>query len=191
MRFNSVTGCCAAYNIANLGYAHGHTRAKTQEEFELRFLDKPLARMNFAITNDIQDVERGYLSKMGFKEIDSGSLRMHVISSTELRKYMAEREPHLREYEAEQKKQRIEVKKSVFNRNPVGVFRGQVTAAQIAQLRPDRFNNSADDCLLWRNAIDRFYGVRPMLHRWTNNTVDAVRTRVYRQLYYVRRHVHG
>ena len=188
MRFHSVTGCCAAYNIANLGFAHGHTRARTQEEFELRFRNKPLARMNFAITNEAQDVERGYLSKMGFKEIDSGSLRMHVISSLDLRKYMTEREPHLAEYLRNKNKQKEEVKKSVFNRAAAaGIFMGPVTRQQIENLRPRNYTGNDAQRLEWRQAIQRFYGVAPLITRWTDNTVYAIRTRVYRALYIARR----
>jgi hypothetical protein len=189
MRFHSVAGCCAAYNIANLGGVHGHTRARSQEEFELRFLNKPLARMNFAITNNYQDVEREYLSKMGFKATQIADLQMHTISSTDLRRYLNERTPHLREYEAKKKKEKAEVTKSKFGQAPIAgtIFMGAVTSRQIQNLRPAVYDPmNQDHNTAWRQAIQRHYGVAPMLHRWSDNTVRAVRQRTYRALYDLR-----
>lgn len=122
MNFGSVTGCCAAYNIYNLGYAHGHKRASTQEEFEYRFIGKPLTRLNFAITNSSQNVERKYLETMGFetsKEADGG-IQMHIIAGSKLRSYIDKRRPELVEWKRKQEEKETAAKKSLFANPAVG-----------------------------------------------------------------------
>ncbi|HRP36178.1 MAG TPA: hypothetical protein PLS50_00025 [Candidatus Dojkabacteria bacterium] len=119
MQFGAVTGCCAAYNIYNVGGAHGHTRAKSQEEFEYRFIGKGFQRLNFVITNEYQNHERGFLEKMGFQkqELPGTTLQMHSISGNNLRAYMDKRRLDLiawKKKKDEEKLKEVE-KKSKFN----------------------------------------------------------------------------
>lgn len=139
MQFGSVTGCCAAYNIYNVGGAHGHTRAKSQEEFEYRFISRGFQRLNFVITNEYQNHERGFLEKMGFQkqELPGTTLQMHSISGNNLRAYIDKRRSDLiawKKKKDEEKLKEVE-KKSKFN-NVLGA--APIPAGEVALLNTVR-----------------------------------------------------
>lgn len=93
MRLASTEGCCAAYVIADLGAAHGHPRWSSLGRFAVevkRVVNGTQQQAYYAFTNANQTVERGYLTAMGFVETRIGSLKLHSISGTELRKFFVE-----------------------------------------------------------------------------------------------------
>ncbi|RUP39357.1 MAG: hypothetical protein EKK63_10185 [Acinetobacter sp.] len=93
MRLVSTAGCCAASVIADLGAAHDHPRWTSLDRFVVevkRVVNGANQQAYYAFTNAFQTTERGYLTAMGFAETRIGSLKLHSISGTELRKFFAE-----------------------------------------------------------------------------------------------------
>lgn len=88
MTTNSFTGCCAGRIFYQLGGSHSHPRAKTQEEFDSWLIKLSPTRVNVAITDPLQDVERQYLKTAGWSESKvTDRLYLHWISDTDYNKY--------------------------------------------------------------------------------------------------------
>ena len=121
MRLASTEGCCAAYVIADLGAAHGHPRWSSLGRFAVevkRVVNGTQQQAYYAFTNAFQTVERGYLTAMGFAETRIGSLKLHSISGTELRKFFAESPVFEEERKrlAEEAKKREEARQEALKR---------------------------------------------------------------------------
>ena len=99
---SSIHGCCVSCNFYNLGEAHEQDRYNSVQDFANAILDQGWSSVNTAITNDEQDVERGYLEEIGFKEVlHYDNIWLHVASLADLnfglKKYREERQRILEE----------------------------------------------------------------------------------------------
>lgn len=103
MKTSSVSGCCEATILYNLGGAHGFPTAKTQEEFD-RLIQKnrmhDFNRVIIAITNDAQRKVQEFLKTQGWATQKQGTLYVHSIRRADLRKYfdslIAKKEPEIK-----------------------------------------------------------------------------------------------
>lgn len=187
----TVTGCCVATNIYNLGGAHGHVRAINQEEFDLKFRGKGWNNAVVAFTSMYQKPEREFLKVQGWREEQvNNNISVHTIRGDVLRKYMFEREPVLKEYLA---KKNPPATKSVFTNTTVpgivdlvgprrnGIYHGLVTTDRVARLRP-RGLTPQETRRGWLNAIETYYGVRPWIAHGGEH-IHVIRRRVYDMIY--------
>lgn len=90
---SNVPGCCIGTNLYNLGGAHGHALAKTQEEFDRKiFALKSRGNVLTALINNNQfdSKLKSYLEKQGWNIHRIGNSRMYVcsISNAHLRNYL-------------------------------------------------------------------------------------------------------
>ena len=93
MLLSGTSGCCAAYNLHNLGGAHGHTRHHNLLSFVTEVKKRiggAYAEVYYAFSNNAQEKERAYLTAIGFETKRLGSLHISTITGTNLRKFFAE-----------------------------------------------------------------------------------------------------
>ena len=103
METSSVSGCCEATILYNLGGAHGFPTAKNQEEFDKLIQKNRMHEFNrviIAITNDAQRKVQEYLKNQGWAVQKQGTLYVHSIRKADLRKYfdslVAKKEPEIK-----------------------------------------------------------------------------------------------
>lgn len=91
MKASYLNGCCAGKIFYDIGYAHANSRYKSQESFDKRVKEINPTSVNIAILNSTQNVERQYLLKQGWKEVEleGTTLKVYVISNKMFKKYLA------------------------------------------------------------------------------------------------------
>lgn len=93
MLLTATAGCCAAYNLYNLGGAHGHIRHPNLLSFVTEVKNRisgARAVVYYAFSNGGQSKEREYLTEIGFETKRLGSIHISTITGTNLRKFFAE-----------------------------------------------------------------------------------------------------
>ena len=93
MLLTATAGCCAAYNLYNLGNAHGHIRHPNLLSFVTEVKNRiggTRAEVYYAFSNGGQSKEREYLTEIGFETKRLGSIHISTITGTNLRKFFAE-----------------------------------------------------------------------------------------------------
>lgn len=93
MLLTSTVGCCAAYNLHNLGGAHGYTRHPNLLSFVSEVRNRTggaHAEVYYAFSNGAQGKEREYLTEIGFETKRLGSIHISTITGPNLRKFFAE-----------------------------------------------------------------------------------------------------
>lgn len=93
MLLTSTAGCCVAYNLHNLGNAHGHIRHPNLLSFVTevkRRTGGAHAEVYYAFSNGAQGKEREYLTAIGFETKRLGSIHISTITDPNLRKFFAE-----------------------------------------------------------------------------------------------------
>lgn len=93
MLLTSTAGCCAAFNLHNLGGAHGHTRHPNLLSFATKVRERTggaYAEVYYAFSNGAQSKEREYLTEIGFETKRLGSIHISTITGPNLRKFFAE-----------------------------------------------------------------------------------------------------
>ena len=93
MMLSGTNGCCVAYNLHNLGNAHGHIRHPNLLSFvtELKNrIGRAHAEVYYAFSNNAQEKEREYLTAIGFETKRLDSIHISTITSPNLRKFFAE-----------------------------------------------------------------------------------------------------
>lgn len=107
----ALGGCCHGSNFYNIGYAHGHPRAKSVDDFADKFISLGYAGINIAVTNSVQGTERKFLEAIGFKEghRTPGGLYCHVASRADLDKGLKSyRESRMKRMEEERARKLVE-----------------------------------------------------------------------------------
>ena len=195
MRRSGFNGCCAGGYFYDLGGAHSKARSKTLEEFAERIISIGYNRINTAITNDKQDVERGYLKALGFKVVfettkySDEKLSVHAVDSETLEKSLAPfRESLIKKKEEEkrvkeeQRQKQQEARKKLLEEQAKSagapLSRKDVTAERIDRL----LRRHPEDSL---NDISKLYfGVELPNHRrdWhqSSDIAKAIRYRLYK-----------
>lgn len=93
MLLTATAGCCVAYNLYNLGNAHGHIRHPNLLSFVTEVKNRiggAHAEVYYAFSNGNQSKEREYLTEIGFETKRLGSIHISTITGTNLRKFFAE-----------------------------------------------------------------------------------------------------
>lgn len=93
MLLTSTAGCCAAFNLHNLGGAHGHPRHPNLLSFVTKVRERTggaNAEVYYAFSNGAQGKEREYLTAIGFETKRLGSIHISTITGPNLRKFFAE-----------------------------------------------------------------------------------------------------
>jgi vacuolar-type H+-ATPase subunit F/Vma7 len=177
METSSVSGCCEATILYNLGGAHGFPTAKDQETFDKSILYQisDFNRVIIAITNDAQRKVQEYLKNQGWATQKQGTLYVHSIRKADLRKYfdslIAKKEP--------------EIKKT---------YSGKIYAADVLNILglPRDTNQHYSKRVWFRDLsnstdmricvdIEKIYGIRMTTVR-NFNTVSQLRTHIYNKV---------
>lgn len=151
MKRSGFNGCCAGSYFYDLGGAHSKARSKTLEEFAERIISIEYNSINTAITNDEQDVERGYLKALGFKVVfettkySDEKLSVHAVDARTLEKslevfresFRKKKEEEKRVKEEQRQKQQ-EARKKLLEEQAKGagapLSRRDATAERIGRL---------------------------------------------------------
>jgi len=154
LRVGNVAGCCGARNFYNLGYMHGHPRAKDEFTFHTWLFNKEFSNLNFAISSYEQTNERRWLESAGWETKKVGTLFISTISSYDFNKFINSFGSKLREHrriEAEKNRAEIEARReqqlerlqngSKFSTNTIDVFRGKVTYNDVQRMWRNRGHN--------------------------------------------------
>lgn len=177
METSSVSGCCEATILYNLGGAHGFRTAKDQETFDKSILYQisDFNRVIIAITNDAQRKVQEFLKTQGWAVQKQGTLYVHSIRKADLRKYfdslVAKKEP--------------EIKK---------IYSGKIYATNVLNILglpeyTDQYSYRrtwfrglpiSEDRLICQK-IEEIYGIRITTVR-NFNTVSQLRTHIYNKV---------
>lgn len=131
----SVSGCCASSNFYNLGAAHGHVLADSQEKFDQAIIAHGYSSINIAIINasQYQTKLRQYLETQGWKIESVGGLYLCSISYNNLYKYLHPISIRLKE---EERKKKLEHKKKLEEERKKRLERKNIEL----KLTPSRYN---------------------------------------------------
>jgi hypothetical protein len=197
----AVTGCCNARNFYNLGGAHGHYTAASQEAFDQEVMKRPREPVNIAITNPGQAKTREYLEKQGWKTEQVGPLWVSTVSGETLTFYFQkaraeiaakkklEEADKLKAYEA----RRLEMnagKKNLFapaRQVYVGkVLRSDIEArCPLGKPRVQSSDQYKTDCMI---RLENYYHIKLNDNYYFGNW-DMIRRRVYDQVAASRRNI--
>lgn len=179
METSHVSGCCEATLLYNLGGAHGFPTAKDQEAFDKLIHDQMYKKSNFnrviiAITNDAQRKVQEFLKTQGWAVQKQGTLYIHSIRKTDLRKY----------FDSLSSKKEPQVKKT---------YSGKIYATDVANIlglsgtdqhlfRFSWFRGlSSDRDRLICQKIHKIYGIRIDTVR-TFYSIPQLRTHIYNKV---------
>lgn len=199
MRAGETTGCCAASNFYNVGGAHGHKTADSQEQFELWMVGLKENSINYSLTNEDQDQTREYMKVAGWDVYGPyDGLYISVISGENIQKIkqnVTRRERLFKEdirkkaeEDQRQRKERESRLKFSHTLNP-NIYQGQVTEEEILRLcgtEPYMIIRGDNRRTNIRLAIQEKYKIT-LPNGWWDQTAQELRQMVYDLVYKARK----